>query len=96
MTIPTITDDILAEIESDFDPHRSNAELMEAGEDWAPYIPMVIQRLRQLEKDAALLDGLDTLCEGYGTHEHEGNEWKVWGPFSNVRDAIAYAMQGDL
>lgn len=53
MTIPTITDDILAEIESDFDPHRSNAEFMGAGEDWAPYIPMIVQRLRQLEKDAA-------------------------------------------
>ena len=91
MTIPTITDDILDEIERD-----SMAEISE-GYDRTFISPQqaiaMIDRIRQLEKDAALLDGLDSLCEGYGTHEHEGNEWKVYGPFSNVRDAIDSAMQ---
>lgn len=108
MTIPSITDDLLAEIESDFDPHRSNAEFMEAGEDWAPYIPLIIQRMRQLEKDAARYR--KALCFYADPLRYHGANQRLDGPDEFTPESMPYrqdvtrdggkiaiaAMQGDL
>tara|TARA_R110000765_G_scaffold244631_12_gene346900 strand:+ start:1146 stop:1430 length:285 start_codon:yes stop_codon:yes gene_type:complete len=86
----TITDDLIAEIENE----KLGKTIHHEGCMYYPakMVERLIGEIRTLRADAALLDGLDRLCEGYGTHEHEGNEWKVYGPFSNVRDAIDTAI----
>lgn len=45
-----------------------------------------------LRKDKTRLDRLDSECESYGTHYHEGNRWVIDGPFATVRDAIDAAL----
>lgn len=53
-------------------------------------------RVVALAADAARLDALDLLKESYGFQDmHEGNRWKIEGPFRNVREAIDAAMKGE-
>lgn len=50
-------------------------------------------RVRELERDAARLDYLDSCSESYGfENEHLGNRWMIEGAYANIRKAIDYEM----
>jgi hypothetical protein len=55
------------------------------------------KELAELRKDAARLDALGNLCEGYGSADcHEGNRWMIDGPYSCVRDALDSLIDVEL
>lgn len=57
-------------------------------------IRTLLARLEAAEKDADRLDWLETQRMAYGFQDiHEGNEWKVDGPFVSVRNAIDAAKE---
>jgi len=56
--------------------------------------------IAELRKDAERLNYMETLCMAYGFQDiHEGNSWKIKGPFATLRMAIdadiAIALQGE-
>lgn len=71
MTTPiaqSITDELLAEIQADFDPSGSRSEKMEAGGLWGDHVHQIIARLRAAEAMLKfVLDNQITIWEQNGT-----------------------------